>query len=197
MYYQYNRRKEIIKNAVFISLILALAIFSTHYIYNKFSDTKTIDYSSESLDITFHEETGEELDITKITPLRDAVGLSSKGHTITIKNNLTEPVKYTIKIIDNIDKMIEQQCVGITIPREEIRISLKKSTGQTEVYSLSDLINNELLSTTIEALDEEKYTIRIWVSNETTLPSGSDHHYHGIIQVFENETTLALNRKEG
>ena len=167
-------------------------MFSTYYIYNKFSDTETIDYSSDSLDITFHEKNGDELDITKITPLTDSVGLSSKGHTVTIKNNLTEPVKYTIKITDNIEKMLEQECMGITIPREEIRISIKKSSDTIEVYSLSELKDNTLLSTTIKALGEDKYTIRIWVNNETTLPSGSENHYHGLIQIFENDMTLAV-----
>ena len=192
MYYKYNIKREIIKNTILITIILCLAVFSTYYIYNKFSDTETIDYSSDSLDITFHEKNGDELDITKITPLTDSVGLSSKGHTVTIKNNLTEPVKYTIKITDNIEKMLEQECMGITIPREEIRISIKKSSDTIEVYSLSELKDNTLLSTTIKALGEDKYTIRIWVNNETTLPSGSENHYHGLIQIFENDMTLAV-----
>lgn len=192
MYYKYNRKKEIIKNTVLITIILSLAIFSTYYIYNKFNDIETIDYSSASLDITFHEKNGDELDITKITPLTDSVGLSSKAHTVTIKNNLTEPVKYTIKITDNIEKIVEQECEGITIPKEKIRISIKKSSEETEVYSLSDLKDNNLLSTTIKALGEDKYTIRIWINNETTLPSGSNNHYHGLIQIFENDMTLAV-----
>ena len=93
MYYTYNRKKELIKNALIIGFILFIAIFSTYYIYHMFNDTENIDYSSESLDITFHEDHGEELDITKVTPLTDSVGLSSKGHTFTITNNLTESVK--------------------------------------------------------------------------------------------------------
>ena len=114
------------------------------------------------------------------------------GYTVTIKNNLTEPVDYTIKITDNTDKILKQNCTGITIPREEIKISLKDFNGKTEIYSLSELENNTLLSTTIKALEENKYTIRVWVNNETTLPSGSNHHYHGLIQIFENDLTLAV-----
>ena len=88
--------------------------------------------------------------------------------------------------------MLEQECMGITIPREEIRISIKKSSDTIEVYSLSELKDNTLLSTTIKALGEDKYTIRIRVNNETTLPSGSENHYHGLIQIFENDMTLAV-----
>lgn len=193
MYYsKYNRKKEIIKNTIIIGFILFIAVFSTYHIYHKFTDTTNIDYSSESLDITFHEDSGEELDITKITPLNDSVGLSSNPHTITIKNNLTEPVNYKIKIVDNVEKMLEQDCEGITIPRDEIRVSIKKSGAQTAVYTLSELENNVLLSVTAEALEEAKYTVRIWIKNESSLSSGSTHHYHGLLQVVENDELLAV-----
>lgn len=193
MYYtNYNIKKERIKNIIIISIILFVAIFSTYNIYQKFSDTENIDYSSDSLDVTFHEKDGEQLDITKVTPLTDSVGLSSKGHTIKITNNLTESVNYKIKIVDNKEKMEEQNCEGITIPREEIKVSIKETGQSTKVYKLSELERGILLSKTANALETTKYTIRIWVSNDTTLPSGSDNHYHGIIQIFENDTTLAV-----
>ncbi len=192
MYYKNLYRKEMIKNIVIIGVILFIAVFSTYHIYYSFSsENGVIDYSSTSLDITFPEDEGEELNITKITPLTDSVGLSSKGHTIKITNNLTEEVKYKIRIVDNVEKMEEAECKGITIPREEIRVSIKAPGKETEVYSLTELEEGVLLSTRAKPLATDKFTIRIWVSNETTLPSGSKHHYHGLIQVVENDTTLA------
>ena len=103
----------------------------------------------------------------------------------------TEEEKNKI-IVDNVEKMANQECEGITIPREEIRVSLKKSTGQTEIYKLSDLEDGILLSTTADALQEAKYTIRLWVNNDTSLPSGSEHHYHGLIQIVENDQIVAV-----
>ncbi len=190
--YKYNRKKEIIKNVVLITFILALAIISTRYIYYEFSDTTEIDFSSESLDITFHDEKGEQLDITKVTPLTDAVGLATQGHSFTITNNLTEPVDYKIQIIDNELKMTEQNCEGITIPREEIRVSIKQPGETTKIYKLSDLTDGTILTTAVKALDESKYTIRVWVNNDCSLPSGSENHYHGLIQVVESNTIVAV-----
>ena len=192
MYYaSYNRKKEIIKNVVIITIILLIAVLSTYYIYHKFSDDGVIDYSSKSLDIVFHGEEGEELNITKITPLTDSVGLSSKSHTITITNNLTETVKYKIKVVDNVEKMLAQNCEGITIPKDEIRISVKEGNEETKIYKLSDIGEDGILiSTKSKALETKKITIKIWINNDTTLPSGSIHHYHGLIQVVENDTTL-------
>lgn len=193
MYYKkYNRKKEMIKNIVISGFILFIAVFSTYNIYNKFSNPTEIDYSSESLDISFHEDAGEELDIIKVTPLTDAVGLSSMGHTLTITNNKKDAVRYRIKIVDNVEKMDAQNCKGITIPREEIRISIKKTGGATKIYKLSELKDGILLSSTAESASKEKYTIRIWVNNESSLPSGSSHHYHGLIQVVENDTMVAV-----
>lgn len=191
-YTKYNYKKEMIKNVVIIGVILFIAVFSTYHIYYSFNNTTEIDYSSESLDISFHEEKGEELNITKVTPLTDSVGLSSKGHTLTITNNLTEPVNYKIKVVNNTDKMNNHVCEDILIPQEEIRISIKKSGESTEVYTLAELEEGVLISATSEALEETKYTIRVWVNNETSLPSGSSHHYHGIIQVVENDTIVAV-----
>lgn len=193
MYYnKYNRKKEIIKNAIVIGFILGIAVFSTNFIYNYFNDSASIDYSSESLDITFHEENGERLDMTKVIPLTDSVGLSSTGHTLTITNNLTEPVKYKIVLNDNDDQIEEDSCLETAIPREEIRVSIKKAGETTTVYKLSELEDGVLFSTTAKALEETKYTIRIWVNNESSLPNGSEHHYHGLIQVVENDTMVAV-----
>lgn len=191
-YTKYNYKKERIKNVIIIGVILFIAVFSTYHIYYNFNNTTEIDYSSESLDISFHEEKGEELNITKVTPLTDSVGLSSKGHTLTITNNLTEPVNYKIKVVNNTDKMNEHVCEDILISQEEVRISIKKSGESTEVYTLAELEDGVLISTTSQALEETKFTIRVWVDSETSLPSGSSHHYHGIIQVVENDTIVAV-----
>ena len=51
----YNHKKELIKNVVTMTFILTIAIVSTYIIYNKFDHSEIVDYSSESLDITFKE----------------------------------------------------------------------------------------------------------------------------------------------
>ena len=34
-----------------------------------------------------------------------------------------------------------------------------------------------------EALEKEEVSIRVWVSQNSTLPLGSNIHYHGIVEV--------------
>ena len=45
-------KKQMIKSLILVIIIIGIACISTYYIYNKFHKSRSIDYSSESLDIT-------------------------------------------------------------------------------------------------------------------------------------------------
>lgn len=192
--YKYNRRREIIKNTVYITLILLLAIVSTYYIYNRFQENRNIDFNSESLDVTYHEETGDKLAITKVTPVTDSVGLSSKSYNISIKNNLTEKVDYKIRVLDDLDTIKEDGCGDYLIPKEDIRISIKLNKNDNKVYNLVDLEKGVLLDSKVKALDTDEVAIRVWIKQDSTLPMGAKMHYHGTIQVIEENSSVAINR---
>lgn len=188
----YNRKKYILKNVIIITFILLVAIIATHAIYDKFTKERETDYSSESLDIVFHDVAGAKIDITKPTLVNDAIGLSSKAYTLTIKNNLTEPVKYQLKLVDNAEKIILDDCAELQIPKELIRVSVKEDSSKNNIYTLSELIDNNLDLGEIDALAEKNYSIRIWVTNTSEVNISKNLHYHGIIQVIEKETDLAV-----
>ena len=143
--YQINRRREIIKNTIYIFFILLLAIVSTYYIYNKFQGARNIDFNSESLDVTYHEKTGDKLTLNKVIPVTDSVGLSSKAYLISIKNNLTEKVNYKLKIVDDLEQIEEDQCEGNLITKDNIRISIKENRKNNKIYTLSELEDGLLL----------------------------------------------------
>lgn len=182
----YNLKKEIIKNVVYISFILLLAIISTYVIYHKFEETRNTDVSSESLDIIYHETTGDKLSIRKVTPVTDSVGLSSKSYSITIKNNLTEDVDYSVKVVDDIKTIAEDECQEFQIPKEDIRISIKVNRNDNEIYDLNELEDNILYNGQINALDTDNIAIRVWVKQDSTLPRGSYMHYHGLLKIIED-----------
>ena len=110
MLYKEMRRKEIIKNTIYICFILLLAIIPTYFIYYKFQDDRSIESNSENLDVTYLEKTGDKISITKVTPVTDSVGLSSKNYIINIKNNLTEKVGYRIKIEEDLETISKDNC---------------------------------------------------------------------------------------
>ena len=145
----YNRKKELLKNIIICGTILAIAVISTYYIYNKFDHSELVDYTSESLDITYKEDNGDKVTITSVSPVTDSVGLSTKAHTITIKNNLTESAKYLIKLTTDIDEMIKDDCAEYQIPIEKLKVAIRYSSGNTDRLFFriiqSKIINSDII----------------------------------------------------
>lgn len=177
-------RKELLKNALYIGIILLIAAVSTYYIYNKFQTNRDVDFNSKSLDIIYH-DSGNEISINKVTPMTDSVGLSTNAYDLTIKNNLTIGVDYIIKIVDDTDKINETN--ANIIPKENIRISIKTIDMPNKIYTLSELEDGVLLEKEIEALKKDDITIRVWVGKDSEISSGTNMKYYGKIQVIEND----------
>ena len=190
--YQINRRREIVKNVIYIFFILLLAVLSTYYIYDKFQDSRNIDFNSESLDVTYHEKTGDKLTLNKVIPVTDSVGLSSKSYTITIKNNLTKKVNYKLKVVDDTKLIEEEQCQDSLIPKDDIRISVKLNNKNNKIYTLSEIEDGLLLDETVGALEKENISIRLWIKQDSTLPMNARLHYHGIMQLIEDDQVAVL-----
>ena len=181
----FNRRKYIMKNVIMISFILGLAIVSTYFIYYQFREESSVDYSSESLEIVYHEKDGNKVLLNKITPLADSVGLSSKAHTITLTNNLTREVRYRIQLVDDINEIEKDNCGEFLIPKESIRVSIKYTNEGNEIYTLGELEDGILGERDIDPLEKTDIKIRFWISKDSELVSGSILHYHGKIIVEE------------
>lgn len=192
--YTYNRKREIIKNVVFIIIILLLAIVSTYYIYDKFQVNQKVDFSSESLEVTYHDKSGNRLKIDKVTPVTDSVGLSSKSYNVTVKNNLTESLGFKIKVLDDLESIVEDECVDNQITKDSIRISIKNGNKESKIYNLDELEDELLLIDEVDALATREIAIRVWIKQESNLPLGSNMHYHGIIQIEEANGDIAINK---
>ena len=135
--YKSIRRRETIKNVVYISLILLVAVVSTYLIYNKFVDERKLDSSSEILDVTYKDNSGNKIAITKVTPLTDSVGLSTNNYGLTLTNNLTEKVNYKIIVKDDIETILDDECEEYQISKDDIRISVKVGKKDNKIFTLS------------------------------------------------------------
>lgn len=189
----YNRKKEIIKSCVYTFFILALAVVSTYYIYYKFQNVRNLDITSESLDVTYHESSGDKISLYKVTPVTDSVGLSSKSYNISIKNNLTEKVSYSIKIVDDLEKIIEDGCEDNLIPKSDIRVSIKVNKKDNVIYTLDEVEKGILIDDDIEALENLDISVRLWIKQDSSVPNGAKMHYHGILQVIEGDKVIGLS----
>ena len=160
-------------------------VIPTYYIYNNFKSSRDVNVNGASLDVTYHEKNGSKIALTKITPVTDSVGLSSKAYQITINNNLTEKVSYRIKLDDDLDSVKDDNCEDILIPKEFIRISIKTDKTPNKIYTLSELEDNTLLVDTMEALEKKNISIRLWIAQYSNIPTGTKMHYHGMLKVVE------------
>ena len=113
MYKKYTRKQEF----VIITFILLLALVSTYFIYNKFSDERKIDYNSDSLEIVFSDSTGDKITMKKVTPLNDSVGMSTKAYNFSIKNNLTETKGVKIILEDDEKAIKKDNCEDKLLPK--------------------------------------------------------------------------------
>jgi len=190
MYKKYTRKQEFI----IIAFILILCLVSTYFIYNKFSDERKIDYNSENLEVIFNDKTGDKITIKKITPLNDSVGLSTKAHNFELNNNLTEKINVKIILEDDKKAVEKDDCSERLIPRDNIKVMIKKNNTESDIYRLSELEDGVILEDELEPIAHNTYAIRLWVDKDTALPAGSNFHYHGKIKIIEEESLVTINR---
>ena len=188
--YKKIRRKHLIKTGIYIFFILAFAMGATYYIYHSLEDENKEIRSSESLDVVFNEKNGEVVTIKKVRPVTDAIGLSSRAYTFTIKNNNNTRVNYDIKIVSDDDVILEDECGDKQIPLNIIKAGIHERGKVSDIYNLDDLKDGLLVSTSIGPKKEVDYTIRFWISNNNLIVD-SQLHFHGRIVVVENGTDVA------
>ncbi len=183
MYQKYYRR-HMIKSAIIIIFLFVFAIVSTYLIYNNFSSEREQDIDTGEMEVVFHNKDGNKINLTRFTPVSDAVGLSSTEYSFTVKNSTDRSVSYKIVIEPNINKINNDNCSSKTIPSELLKLSLRVDHQTPEAKILSEYSDNILYEDTLDANSEEDYSIRLWAINSDFVID-RDSHYHGIIKVIE------------
>ena len=179
--------KYYLKRGIIIALILLFAVIATRFIYDKFSKENDQVTPVENLEVTFHEKEKDKVSITKVNPLTDALGLSSKAYTISVKNNSDLNLKYVIKILDDKEEYDLDGCSSTKLPIESIKLGYHKNNEHNNIVLLNELENGILATDIIEPGKKDDYTIRLWIDKDTNLNLDKDGHYHGLIKVEESE----------
>ena len=181
------RKREVLM----VIFIFLFAIITTKYIYDKFNGSSNVDYNTDTLDVTFHEKSGADVNILKVTPVTDSVGLSSKAYKFTIKNNTNSSIKYSINLKQNDELIKKDNCLESQIPTNIVRFSIHKNDEKNNIYTVSDLVNGHILSRIIKANKSEEYTMRFWTVNNNAIPTGAKLHYHSTIDVVDEGVEIA------
>ena len=182
--YQKYYRKHMIKSIIIIIFLFAFAIVSTYLIYNNFSSKRERDIDTGEMEVVFHSEAGNKINLTKFTPVSDAVGLSSREYSFTVKNSTPNSVSYKIVLESNTNKINKDNCFSKMIPSELLKLSLRVDHQAPVAKILSEYQDNVLYKDTLDANSEEDYSIRLWAINSDFVID-RDSHYHAIIKVIE------------
>ena len=90
-------------------------------------------------------------------------------------------------------KVKDDDCLEYQIPHNLIKFSIHKNGEQNRIYTLSDLVNGEVLTRIIKANQQEEYTMRFWISGDS-LQTGAGLHYHGLIKVNDLGNQVAITK---
>lgn len=183
MYQKYYKR-HMIKSTIIIVFLFAFAISTTYLIYHSFSKERERDIDTGEMEVVFHGKEGNKINLTKFTPVTDAVGLSSTEYSFTVKNSTNSSVNYKIILETNINRINKDNCVNKIIPSELLKLSLRVDHQAPQARILSEYQDNVLYEDTLEANSEEDYSIRLWAINSDFVID-RDSHYHSVIKVIE------------
>ena len=182
--YQFNYRKYMIKSIIIITFLLSFAIVSTYLIYNNFSKQREKDIDTGKMEVVFHSQAGNKINLTRFNPVTDAVGLSSDSFDFTVRNGTDKEVSYKIVLEDNTKRIERDGCSINRIPNELLKLSFRVDHEAPNALILSEYPNNVLYEDTLEAHSEEDYSIRIWAVNSDFVIDRNSH-FHSIIKVIE------------
>ncbi len=182
--YQDYYRKQKFKSGCMIALIFIFAIFSTYFIYEKFSKQREKDYDSGEMEVIFHEKNGNQIHLTQFVPVTDSVGLSSNSYTFTVENNTAKDISYIIKLVKDEKAIINCGCQDRQIPIELLKLSFRKDHLAPTAFVLSEYPDGILQTDTLKAGGKEDYSIRLWAMRSNFMVDKTSH-FHASIQVIE------------
>jgi len=135
------------------------------------------------LSVTIENEANE-IVLTDVYPVDDEEGITYTPYTFTVKNNGTESISYSVKIIDDNEKYSTCNDCKI-LPADGIRYQLAKTSSSTVVANLSEtrVIDNNTLGPN-ESCD---YELRLWIDNTRAL--GIEYQWATFYGKIEVEAT--------
>ena len=183
MYKEYYRRQRI-KSITIISFLIAFAMISTYFIYDKFSNQRNQDVDTGKMEVVYHSKNGNNIDILKFNPVTDSVGLSSPSYDFTVKNDSEMTVRYKIILETNNDKINTDNCASRQIPKELMKLSFRKDSLAPRALLLSEYQDNVLYEDSLSPHTSLNYSIRIWEVNSDFIID-KNSHFHAVIKVVE------------
>lgn len=186
-----NKKKE--HKLGFIALILSIVICLTTVSYALWSRVyhgKKDNYIKTGTLVLKLNEKSESISLENTVPVSDSKGQQIEPYTFSLQNTGTADAKFRILMIDDEEYYKNDNCLTKKLPWDKIRYSFTEDKTTPIIDNLT-VKNGVLTSGTIKAGDEKEYSLKLWLSKDTT-KEFMGLHFHGKIRVdaIQSDQTL-------
>lgn len=186
-----NKKKE--HKLGFIALILSIVICLTTVSYALWSRVyhgKKDNYIKTGTLVLKLNEKSESISLENTVPVSDSKGQQIEPYTFSLQNTGTADAKFRILMIDDEEYYKNDNCLTKKLPWDKIRYSFTEDKTTPIIDNLTAK-NGALTSGTIKAGDEKEYSLKLWLSKDTT-KEFMGLHFHGKIRVdaIQSDQTL-------
>lgn len=158
-----------------VTLISIGSTFAMFTVSSKSSDYNVVKSGTLTIDFSSNSST---VGLNGALPMSDSDGLAQTGNTFTIKNTGSLPVNYTVSLQDDTDMITQDGCSDKQLNKDFI----KYNYGVSDVKVLSETIDDDIISDSLEPGKSITFTLRLWISDTATNDT-LGKHYHGKIVV--------------
>lgn len=186
-----NKKKE--HKLGFIALILSIVICLTTVSYALWSRVyhgKKDNYIKTGTLVLKLNEKSSAISLENTIPVNDSIGQQKEAYTFSLQNTGTADAKFRILMIDDEEYYKNDNCLTKKLPWDKIRYSFTEDKTTPIIDNLTAK-NSVLTSGTIKAGEEKEYSLKLWLSKDTT-KEFMGLHFHGKIKVdaIQSDQTL-------
>ena len=175
-------QKQVLRGIAIVIFIFALAAILIHGIFQKFNNQETDHIETDAIEVSFYNKDSREINISRMTPMTDAVGLSTNPYTFIVKNKTQQPLQYKIVLLSNEEKKESCGCESSSISLSDIKVNIQKGNQNLGSFTLDTVNQMELWNSTLDPEQSEKYNLRFWVQKNAKI---ENKHFHAILKIIK------------
>ncbi len=172
-----------------LSIIICLTTVS-YALWSRVYHGKKDNYIKTGTLLLKLDEKSSAISLENTIPTSDSNGQQMEPYTFSLQNTGTADAKFRILMFDDDEYYKSDNCLTKKLSWDKIRYSFIEDNTTPVIDNLSAK-NGVLTSGTIKAGEEKEYSLRLWLSKDTTEES-MGLHFHGKIRVDAIQSDQAL-----
>ncbi len=186
-----NKKKEHKLGLIVLILSIIICLTTVSYaLWSRVYHGKKDNYIKTGTLLLKLDEKSSAISLENTIPTSDSNGQQMEPYTFSLQNTGTADAKFRILMFDDDEYYKSDNCLTKKLSWDKIRYSFIEDNTTPVIDNLSAK-NGVLTSGTIKAGEEKEYSLRLWLSKDTTEES-MGLHFHGKIRVDAIQSDQAL-----